>query len=456
MNNENKKIIGYDSHTGQPIYESQNNTINNQQMINQQFGTLNPNNNQSNYQQQMYQNINNQQIKKKKFKWWIPVLLFVAGLLLNMGRFVFTLLTDSQNGLISQMIFMIATICWLMVIPSLIVAIIIYNKKTPEENINNGFQVNNMINNASSIEEKMLIAFIGYNYAKIKEKKFSIQALFLSWIYTLYRKVYIPSIIGMVVIAILGFLPSAIYTILAFTFAIILGINFNRWYILFAQKQVQKIKVANPNISENELINICKKKGGTNIWLAIVIYLIFAIISSALNPNVANLDNFKQNANLKEEQEDSNSNTRPSNFDRTIIKLSEPTEMIDIDNDLKIEFISNKINSEDITLYKANIYLKENNINNLFFDGSNIWSEDFTGIFNVYDVDNYYILVSSVAKQCDGDYVLIIDKDGATIKTYTDVKFDIQKTVVSIEDNDICSIDNSSSKKEEFDLKNLK
>ncbi len=79
----------------------------------------------------------------------------------------------------------------------------------------------------------------------------------------------------------------------------------------------------------------------------------------------------------------------------------------------------------------------------------------------MYDVDNYYVLVSSVVKQCDGDYGLnddndIIAKDGNTIKTYTDVDFSIEKTVISIVDYDVCTTDNSSSKNEEFDLKDLK
>lgn len=204
----------------------------------------------------------------------------------------------------------------------------------------------------------------------------------------------------------------------------------------------------------NQLEN--KKISGLQLSLYIIggifiLSLIITIITLNLNPT--NDNNLNDN---NVQQNNGNENTEPSKFDRTIIKLSEPTETCDIDNDLKIEFISNKAHSEDATLYKADIYLKGNNINNLFFDGSNIWSEEYTGIFNVYDVDNYYVLVSSVAKQCDGDYVLIIDKDGNTIKTYADVDFSIEKTVISIVDYDVCTTENSSSKNEEFDLKDLK
>ena len=139
MNNENKKIIGYDSQTGQPIYESQNNIINNQQMINQQFGTLNPNNNQSNYQQQIYQNINNQQVKKKKLKWWIPVLFFVGGILMSVGSTIAEILIRANGEMLLDyeitktpaiMIFRwLALLSWLLVIPSLIIVIVKYNKR---------------------------------------------------------------------------------------------------------------------------------------------------------------------------------------------------------------------------------------------------------------------------------------------------------------------------------------
>lgn len=90
-----------------------------------------------------------------------------------------------------------------------------------------------------------------------------------------------------------------IYTLLVLVFAAVLGINFNKWYIIYAKRHIEKIKTNNPNTNENELVNICRQKGGTNIWLAIVIYVVFCIISSVLNPksqlynNNENLENYK-------------------------------------------------------------------------------------------------------------------------------------------------------------------
>ena len=267
------------------------------------MGNPNPNNAVQNINQ------NNNFVRKKKLKWWIPVLFFVGGFLMFLGNSFTMILVNSQeefvveSDLLKNPIIMtfrwLAFICWFLVIPSLIFVIIDYNKKTPEEKKQNNCQLNNMINSANSLDEKLLMAFIGNNYDKIIQQNFSVPALFLSWIYTLYRKVYIPSIIGMVAIIILGFLPSTIYTMVILIFVIVLGINFNRWYVFYAKKQVEKIKISNQAVNENELINICKKKGGTNLWIAILIYAIFGIVSRFLNPNVAkqynNLDYLTNN-----------------------------------------------------------------------------------------------------------------------------------------------------------------
>jgi len=83
--------------------------------------------------------INTNVIKKKKFKWWIPVLFFVGGFLMLLCNSIAGILIHSQGEMILDyqitnypiiMIFRwLAVICWLMVIPSLIFVIVKYNKK---------------------------------------------------------------------------------------------------------------------------------------------------------------------------------------------------------------------------------------------------------------------------------------------------------------------------------------
>ena len=164
----------------------------------------------------------------------------------------------------------------------LIIVIIKYNAKTPEEKNQENIEINNMINNATSLDEKLQIAYIGYNYQKIMSQNLSIPALFLSWLYTLYRKVYIPSIIGMAIVSLLSFIPYRLYYVIILIFVIVLGMNFNKWYIAYVKNQIQKIKINNPNADESNLINICRNQGGTNVGIAIAIYIGFAIIQAII------------------------------------------------------------------------------------------------------------------------------------------------------------------------------
>ena len=101
----------------------------------------------------------------------------------------------------------------------------------------------------------------------------------------LYRKMYIPAIIGMAGITILNLIPiiSFLYTFIVFGIMIILGIYFNKWYIDYARKNVEKIIRENQNTDQTYLISLCQNKGGTNIGYAILIYLGFVMIQGFTN-----------------------------------------------------------------------------------------------------------------------------------------------------------------------------
>ena len=146
--------------------------------------------------------------KKKKFKWQIPLLLFLLGIIFYAASIAIKLIfIEEENPLISQILATIATISWLLVIPGLIIAIILFVRKkepkykmTPEEILHS---------NASPTEQSRM-AYIGNNYVKISTKKFSIPAFFFSWIYLLYRKKYLVAILGMLLIVILTVLSKYI------------------------------------------------------------------------------------------------------------------------------------------------------------------------------------------------------------------------------------------------------
>lgn len=225
--------------------------------------------------------------KKKKFKWQIPLLLFLLGIIFYVASIAIKLIfIEEENPLISQILATIATISWLLVIPGLIIAIILFVRKkepkykmTPEEILHS---------NASPAEQNRM-AYIGNNYVKISKKKFSIPAFFFSWIYLLYRKKYLVAILGMLLIVILTVLSKYIsimkivINILSIGIPILLGLKFNTWYINSTNKKLKKLKDKNLQLSSLDFITLCQKKGGTNLFLAIIIYVIFTITITTIN-----------------------------------------------------------------------------------------------------------------------------------------------------------------------------
>ncbi len=103
------------------------------------------NNNEIPNNQQFVSNQNNdiQPPKiKKKLKWWIPLCFFVGGFLMYICNILAFMIIRLQKGVLLDyqitqypiiLIFRwLALICWLLVIPSLIVVIVKYIKKTPD------------------------------------------------------------------------------------------------------------------------------------------------------------------------------------------------------------------------------------------------------------------------------------------------------------------------------------
>lgn len=122
--------------------------------------------------------------------------------------------------------------------------------------VDNNNQVNNQsINNDinSNVDEELVRAYVGEKYDKIKNSSFSLPTFFLGSLYLFYRKMYLYGWLMMLLgpLAFIGF--------------IILAIKFKDVYLKDVSKKVNKIKLKNSNLSNEELKNICSKKGGTSI-----------------------------------------------------------------------------------------------------------------------------------------------------------------------------------------------
>ena len=160
---------------------------------------------------------------------------------------------------------------------------------------------NNIDNNipeektGSPIDDALLDAYIGVNVEKLKGGSFSWSAILFGIEYTLYRKMWFLSVIwfvGLVIIAM--FLPS-FSTIISFIVNFVIALQFKDWYVNHAKEKIKKIKLDNPNASEEELLKICRKKGGTSILAALSPFIILIILYFAATMLSGKLENSKVN-----------------------------------------------------------------------------------------------------------------------------------------------------------------
>ena len=127
-------------------------------------------------------------------------------------------------------------------------------------------------------EERFREAFIGEDYKWVIRRPINIYALLLSWIYFIYRKMYIIGTLGLILTGIIIrlFPNDLIYYIPAVM--IISGLTFNWIYRLYIHIRISIIKKKNYGTDDFNIEEICKEKGGVNIIVTLVIFALFLII----------------------------------------------------------------------------------------------------------------------------------------------------------------------------------
>lgn len=134
-------------------------------------------------------------------------------------------------------------------------------------------------NAAFSNEDLLVDIFIGQNANKIKNSKFSIWAFLFGVMYVLYRKMYklfaILFGISLITSLIFVFLKLNIFSlIVGGIISIFLGIKFNDLYLKYVSNEINKIRSSNND--DQEINNICKKKGGVSGLVALCAFVIAA------------------------------------------------------------------------------------------------------------------------------------------------------------------------------------
>ena len=121
---------------------------------------------------------------------------------------------------------------------------------------------------ANNEDEELLRAYIGNNYEKITTRKFNFAAFFLTSLYLFYRKMFLYGILAFlatIIISTIIKIPA-----LGLIINVLLGIFFNKLYVSQVKEKINKIKSNNQDKDINALKEICTKKGGTSIGLALL------------------------------------------------------------------------------------------------------------------------------------------------------------------------------------------
>lgn len=133
-------------------------------------------------------------------------------------------------------------------------------------------------------KEDYIEAFIGKSYNRISKKNFSVLAFLFTYFYAAYRKFFLLGYIYVVlayILFVLAIYYDQVWILLMIVLVrIIIAFFFNKWYLKYVEKKVDKLVKKKNNLSLNEMLDLCKKKGHTNtiVFVITVIIEIFAFI----------------------------------------------------------------------------------------------------------------------------------------------------------------------------------
>ena len=165
-------------------------------------------------------------------------------------------------------------------------------------------EVDRKLENQKEFDELVQI-YIGNKYYNFRKGGFSLCAFLFGPLYFLYRKLYAVGVLLMLMIAginvffsittqgrfdnvknfqqlihLKGFSTYLIITIsVSFIISLFLGLTFKKFYFNEVVERVGKIKQENPDLGFNQLTQIVKRKGGTNILAPIILLLAPIILS---------------------------------------------------------------------------------------------------------------------------------------------------------------------------------
>ena len=171
------------------------------------------------------------------------------------------------------------------------------------------------------------------------------------------------------------------------------------------------------------------------------------IDNNEINGNINDDNNINDQNGIENNDEvdsnDKNDINIQENEKYKTITLSKENESFDLDK-LNLNFSGVPTNDGDgYFKYVLNIKYDGKNINSSFFNDKynyRIWSSNMAADFKVYKIDNIYILISFIAKQCFCDEGIIFNTNGEVLKTFSIAEFSIdgQNIIIRTSDNGQC------------------
>lgn len=175
------------------------------------------------------------------------------------------------------------------------------NQQTPNMTSNNYQNDQQLFYNQVNVKENQQInddelidAYIGKKADKIRQGGFSVATfnfgiLGAGWVYALYRKMWLFGFCWLGLNSLISLIPIKGIGILNFIIMVLVSIKFKELYLAYVKKEVQVIKKNNPGKTKEQLLDICKHRGGVYPSIAILVFAIYLLIFTVLviNPWLA-------------------------------------------------------------------------------------------------------------------------------------------------------------------------
>ena len=171
------------------------------------------------------------------------------------------------------------------------------NGQNPKQIRNNhqdqySYSYNYSNNEVISGDELYLYNYIGPSYRAIKNQKISLLTLIFGPLYFLYRKLFFYTIVWLFTLTVTYYYVPNYFNIIYFAINFLLAIKFSEIYLNKAEQSVDKIKHQSLELTSQELLDKCKKRGGTLIKpITVFPFIIIASIVATIIPTIYELTN---------------------------------------------------------------------------------------------------------------------------------------------------------------------